>query len=80
MPDNDNDSELDSTADLARDSKKGYPAATAVATAARPSEEEALNLEDAFGRLFKSSVSGTGEEDREVANAALAQFPGAKTF
>jgi glc operon protein GlcG len=24
--------------------------------------------------------SGTGEEDREVANAALAQFPGAKTF
>jgi hypothetical protein len=24
--------------------------------------------------------SGTGEEDRQVANAALAAFPGAKTF
>jgi uncharacterized protein GlcG (DUF336 family) len=24
--------------------------------------------------------SGTGEQDRQVANAALGQFPGAKTF
>lgn len=54
---------------------------------AAATEGKLTNLEGGFPILFGGVCvggigvgSGTGEQDREVANAALAAFPGAKTF
>lgn len=57
MSDSDDDN-LDTPAyDLAKANTVATPAVP------RPSETADVNLEDAFGKLFKSSVSGTGEEE-----------------